>query len=61
MKLVRTPEDRTDTPIENRYLQLLLQAAEDPGLGDFAFGVRVGPRAFHASRLCTLARKNGAF
>ena len=47
LKLVRTPDDRTDIPIDYRYLQLLLDAVEDPvvGLGDFASGVRVGPGA----------------
>ena len=44
---MRTPDDRTDIPIDYRYLQLLLVAAEDPevGLGDIASGVRVGPGA----------------
>ena len=39
------PGDRVDLPIDFRFLQLLLQAAEDPevGLGDFSQGVRVGP------------------
>ena len=44
LKLVRTPDDRTDVPIDYRYLQLLLDAAE-VGLGDFGSGVRVGPGA----------------
>ena len=51
-KLVRTPDDRTGIPIDYRYLQFLLDAAEDPevGLGDFASGVRVGPGA-HLPRI----------
>ena len=43
--LVSTANDRTDVPIDFRFLQLLLKTAEDPevGIGDFALGVRVGP------------------
>ena len=39
------PGDRVDLPIDFRFLQQLLLAAEDPevGLGDFSQGVRVGP------------------
>ena len=39
------PGDRVDLPIDFRFLQQLLLAAEDPeiGLGDFSRGVRVGP------------------
>ena len=45
--LQRTGQDRRDVPIDFRYLQLLLTAAQDPeiGLGSFASGVRVGPGA----------------
>ena len=45
LKLERCPEDRSDIPIDYRYLDLLLRASEDPegGPGDFASGVRVGP------------------
>ena len=37
--------DRTDVPINFRFLQMLLQIADDPeiGLGDYSQGVRVGP------------------
>ena len=37
--------DREDVPINFRFLQLLLQIADDPeiGLGDYSQGVRVGP------------------
>ena len=43
--LVWTANDRKDVPIDLRFLQLLLRAAEDPevGVGDFALSVRVGP------------------
>ena len=43
--LERHPEDRTDMPIDFRYLGLLLRASSDPeiSLGDFSRGVRVGP------------------
>ena len=43
--LERHPEDRTDVPIDFRYLALLLRASCDPeiSLGDFSWGVRVGP------------------
>ena len=43
--LVRTANDRKEVPIDLRFLQLLLRAAEDPevGVGDFALGVRVEP------------------
>ena len=47
LSLQRNEEDRRDIPIDFRYLQLLLTAAEDPevNLGSFASGVRVGPGA----------------
>ena len=40
-----SPRDRTDIPIDFRFLELLLEASGDPevGLGMFARGVRVGP------------------
>ena len=40
-----SPQDRTDLPIDNRFLELLLDASGDPevGLELFARGVRVGP------------------
>ena len=43
--LFREEGDRKDLPIDFRFLDLLLRAAEDPevGLGKFAMGVRVGP------------------
>ena len=43
--LFREEGDRKDLPIDFRFLDLLLRAAEDPevGLGKFALGVRVGP------------------
>ena len=43
--LERRPEDRTEVPIDFRYLALLLRASGDPeiSLGDFSRGVRVGP------------------
>ena len=47
LELKREENDRRDVPIDFRYLDLLLKAAEDPevGLGQFAQGVRVGPSA----------------
>ena len=34
-----------DVPIDYRFLDILLRAAEDPevGLGEYAHGVKVGP------------------
>ena len=64
LSLERTPRDRTDIPIEYRYMGLLLKAAKDPevGLGDFAAGVRVGSGArLRESRHCIHERKNGDF
>ena len=45
LELQRDENDRRDVPIDFRYLDLLLKAAEDPevGLGQFSQGVRVGP------------------
>ena len=47
LHLNRHPEDREGLPVDYRFLQLLLTAAEDPevSLGEFARGVRVGPWA----------------
>ena len=47
LELRRKDADRTDLPIDYRYLDLLLRAAGDPEvhLGSFAEGVRVGPGA----------------
>ena len=47
LELGRKDADRTDLPIDFRYLDLLLRAAGDPEvhLGSFAEGVRVGPGA----------------
>ena len=44
-ELDRKAGDRMDVPIDFRFLQLLLQVADDPetGLGDYSQGVRVGP------------------
>ena len=54
LHLNRTPDDRSDVPVDFRLVQLLLTAAEDPevALGDFAPGVRVGPPG---ARLATTA------
>ena len=45
--LARHQEDRTDTPVDFRFMDQLLRAAQDPdrGIGKFARGVRVGPGA----------------
>ena len=47
LHLHRTTNDPTDVPIDFRFLDLLLLAADDPEvhLGTFAIGVRVGPCA----------------
>ena len=44
-QIVRRSGDRSDVPIDYRFLDLLLRVAEDPetGLGEYAQGVRVGP------------------
>ena len=41
----RRPGDRSDVPVDDRFLNLLLRVAEDPetGLGEYAQGVKVGP------------------
>ena len=46
-QIVRRTGDRTDVPLDYRFLDLLLRVAEDPevGLGEYAQGVRVGPGA----------------
>ena len=45
LELKREADDRRDVPIDFRYLDLLLSAAEDPevGLGQFSQGVRDKP------------------
>ena len=45
--LARHQEDRTDTPVDFRFMDQLLRAAQDPdrGIGKFARGVGVGPGA----------------
>ena len=45
--LQRTAEDRSDLPVDYRFLHLLLTASDDPevGLGEFSRGVRVCPGA----------------
>ena len=47
LELKREENDRRDVPIDFRYLDLLLKAAEDPevGLEQFSQRVRVGPSA----------------
>ena len=44
-QIERRSGDRTDVPIDYRFLDLLLRTAEDPeiGLGEYAQGVKVGP------------------
>ena len=58
LELKREANDRRDVPIDFRYLDLLLKAAEDPevGLGQFSQGVRVGP-SVRMSRLPALHRR----
>ena len=56
--------DRMDVPIDYRFLDMLLRAAEDPevGLGDYAQGVKVGPGTRMPGCLrCKNTRRNGAF
>ena len=45
IKLNRESEDRTDMPVDYRFVDLLVRESEDPevSLGSFAKGVRVGP------------------
>ena len=45
--LQRTAEDRSELPVDYRFLHLLLSASDDPevGLGEFSRGVRIGPGA----------------
>ena len=47
LDLKREENDRRDVPIDFRYLDLLLKAAENPevGMGQFSQRVRVGPSA----------------
>ena len=44
-QIVRKPGDRSDVPIDYRFLDLYLRVAEDPetGLGEYAQGAKVGP------------------
>ena len=44
-EIERRSGDRSDVPIDYRFLDLLLRVAEDPetGLGEYAQGVKVGP------------------
>ena len=44
-QIERRSGDRTEVPIDYRFLDLLLRVAEDPetGLGEYAQGVKVGP------------------
>ena len=44
IRVVTTAEDGADVPIDFRFLDVMLRAAEDPlvGRGGFAGGVRVG-------------------
>ena len=43
--ILRKSGDRVDVPIDYRFLDVLLRAADDPeiGLGEYAQGVKVGP------------------
>ena len=45
--LERHEEDRSEMPIDFRFMDQMLKAAQDPdrGIGEFARGVRVGPGA----------------
>ena len=45
LRILRKSGDRMDVPIDYRFLDILLRAAEDPevGLGEYAQGVKVGP------------------
>ena len=45
--LQRATEDRSDFPVDYRFLHLLLIASDDPevGLGELSRGVRIGPGA----------------
>ena len=66
--LRRETADRTNTPIDFRFLQLLLTVAGDPEvhLGDFSLGVRVRPGArlprlpalYPAKKRCRLTEKS---
>ena len=60
LELKREENDRRDVPLDFRYLDLLLKAAEDPevGLGQFSQGVRVGPGC-RASQHFTNRRESG--
>ena len=45
IRILRKSGDRVDVPIDYRFLDVLLRAADDPeiGLGEYAQGVKVGP------------------
>ena len=45
IRVLRKSGDRVDVPIDYRFLDVLLRAADDPqvGLGEYAQGVKVGP------------------
>ena len=61
---LRKSGDRVDVPIDYRFLDVLLRAADDPeiGLGEYAQGVKVGPeRECQGCLRYTDLRKNGAF
>ena len=64
IRILRKSGDRVDVPIDYRFLDVLLRAADDPeiGLGEFAQGVKVGPGT-RMPRLPALfkPKKNGAF
>ena len=64
LRILRKSGDRVDVPIDYRFLDVLLRAADDPevGLGEYAQGVKVGPGT-RMPRLPALykPKKNGAF
>ena len=64
IRILRKSGDRVDVPIDYRFLDVLLRAADDPeiGLGEYAQGVKVGPGT-RMPRLPALykPKKNGAF
>ena len=61
--LQRATEDRSDLPVDYRFLHLLLSASDDPevGLGEFSRGVRsgTGEPDFHVFQRSMLRRKDG--
>ena len=64
IRILRKSGDRVDVPIDYRFLDVLLRAADDPevGFGEYAQGVKVGPGT-RMPRLPALykPKKNGAF